>query len=101
MISTIANLAWSWFKSNIKLPFNAEQLKTQAFEVACNQGLPALVSSLESIVPENLKPNLDHGIWQAVKKASQCNNPSEFVQQAGTVLQNSGQADAILQHIQN
>jgi len=93
-------MAWSWFKSNIKLPFDQETLKNQAMDVAYNQGLPSLISSLENMVPEKYKQNLSHGMWLAVKQAAQSNDPAAFVQQAGTALQNSGQADAILKHIQ-
>jgi len=100
MLKTIVDLAWSWFTSNIKLPFNKDALKAEAFDVAYNQGLPALVKSLEDMVPQQYRQNLNHGMWQAVKQAAESNDPAAFVKQAGDALQNSGQADSILKHIQ-
>lgn len=99
MMKTLIDLAWTWFGKNIKLPFNKEKLKEQSLDIAYNQGLPALVQSLEQMVPEDMKQNLNHGMWQAVKQAANSNNPGEFVKQAATALQNSGQVDEIMKHI--
>ena len=101
MIKTIAELAWSWFKSNIKLPFNQEKLKEQAVEIAYNQGLSALVTSLEKMVPDQYRQNLSHPMWLAVKESAQSNDPAGFVQQASIAMKNSGQADSIMKAISN
>ena len=100
IIKTIVELAWAWIKANIKLPFNQEMLKKQAMEVAFNQGLPALVTSLEKQVPEQYRENLNHRMWQAVKQATQSNDPEQFVEQVSTALQNSGEADRMMEFLQ-
>jgi hypothetical protein len=94
-------MAWAWFKSNIKLPFNIETLKSQSLDIAYNQGLPGVISSLEQMASQHGKGDaLKHPMWGAVKQFAQGNDPETFVQQAGTALQNSGQADEIIKHIQ-
>lgn len=99
MIDKIINLAWGWFKSNIKLPFDQDKLKEQALDIAYNQGLTGLVSSLEQMVPNDKKANLNHPMWQGLKQASESGDAAQFVQQAGIALKNSGQADEIMKHI--
>jgi len=96
MIKTVLNLAWAWFKSNIKLPFNQDQLRDQALNIAYNQGLPALINSLESKVDPRDRDKLDHPMWQALKQAASSNDPSTFVQQAASALENSGEAERII-----
>ena len=100
ILTTILNLAWSWFGSNIKLPFGQEQIKKEALDIAYNQGLPALVNSLENMVPQQYQQNLNHPMWKALKQAANTNDSTQFVEQASSALTNSGQADAILKHIQ-
>lgn len=96
LLKLIVNGAWEWFKGNIKLPFGLSELKDQSMDVAFNQGLPALIRSLESAVPAKDRHKLNHGMWQAVKQAAQSNDANSFLSQASTALQNSGQADEIL-----
>jgi hypothetical protein len=101
MIKTILDLIWSWFKKNIKLPFDMDTLKSQGLDVAYNQGLPALMSTLEEKVPAEHRDKLNHPMWQAAKTAvDTCGgDPEKFVQHATTALQNSGQMDEIIKHV--
>lgn len=91
MLDNVLKMAWSWFTRNIKLPFDKEKLKEQSLDIAYNQGLTALISSLEQIVPEDKKQNLNHPMWQAVKQASQGDDVESFVAQAGDIVKNNEQ----------
>jgi len=96
MIEKIINMAWRWFSSNIQLPFDKNTIKNQLLDIGANQGLPAVVESLENMVPLEMKSRLNHSMWQTMKQVAECDNSTDFVNQASTMLQNSGQADEII-----
>lgn len=101
-METIVNLALAWIKKNIKLPFNLDTVKEQAVNIGFNQGLPAVVESFESMVPEHLKDRLNHRMWQTTKDVVNQIDPKDaegFVEKASQALHNSGQTDELLKHI--
>lgn|GEM_PF-5229890 len=82
------------------MPFNKNELKNQAIDIACNQGLPALIGDLEKMANKAGKgENLNHPMWKALKQAAQSNDPQTLIDQATTSLKNSGQAEEILKTI--
>lgn len=100
MLQTLVNMAWSYVKSRMSNMFNADKLLNDSYNIAMNQGLPALITNLEEQARTQGKGDLlDHKIWDAVRGFANTGNPDSVVSGMGNVLEQSGQAQAALEFL--
>ena len=100
MIQTLVNMAWSFVKTKFSNMFNPDKLLNDSYNIAMNQGLPALIQNLEQQARSQGKGDmLNHKMWQAVKGYANNGNPENVVSGMSSVLKESGQAEAAMEFL--
>ena len=95
----LVNMAWGYIKSKFSNMFNPDKLLNDSYNIAMNQGLPALITNLEEQArTQGRGEQLNHQMWQAVR--SLASGGAENVVKGGEKLLNeSGQGEKVMEFL--